>query len=151
MARFFIPPLLLFSRLLGLATRDAGDEALTLGWCRETLRRWPHNPLVLRQTVAATVLNGVTIPADSKVFAWTQAAMQDADAFPDPGQSRPDRPAGAYLHFGGGLHPCAGRAVNDRQIPILVGHLLRRGVARVGPIAWAGPFPDRLPLTFRTS
>ncbi len=138
-------------RLLALATRDAGDETLTLGWCREALRRWPHNPLVLRQTVAATVLNGVTIPADSKVFAWTQAAMNDAQAFPDPHCLRPDRPARAYLHFGGGLHPCAGRAVNDRQIPVLVANLLRRGVARVGPIAWAGPFPDRLPLTFRTS
>lgn len=70
--------------------------------------------------------------------------MLDEAAFPFPAQMRPDRPAGAYLHFGGGLHPCAGRAVNDLQIPMLVGKLLTRGLGRQEPIAWAGPFPDRL-------
>jgi cytochrome P450 len=68
--------------------------------------------------------------------------------FPNPGTWRADRPATAYLHFGGGLHPCAGRAVNEWQIPLLVGALVRRGIRSVGPVAWAGPFPDHLPITF---
>ena len=70
--------------------------------------------------------------------------MQDAGAFPDPGQLRPDRDGTAYLHFGGGLHPCAGRAINDVQIPMLVGKLLGRGIRSVGAVQWAGPFPDHL-------
>jgi cytochrome P450 len=126
------------------ATRDAAQPVRMLGWCREALRRWPHNPLVQRQTAVDTELNGVAIPAGTKVFAWTQAAMQDSEAFPDPREMRPDRPAAGYLHFGGGLHPCAGRAVNDLQIPMLVSKMLLRGVAKVGGIDWAGPFPDRL-------
>ncbi len=134
-------------RLAAHARRDADDPADLLGWCREALRRWPHNPLVLRKTVSDTTLNGTPAPAGSQVFAWTQAAMQDAEVFPDPSQLRPDRPAGGYLHFGGGLHPCAGRAINDRQIPMLVGRLLQRGIASVGRVSWAGPFPDRLPIT----
>lgn len=133
----------------GLARRmaaDAGDPARLWGWCLEALRRWPHNPLVLRQAAEDTTLDGAPVPAGSRVFAWTQAAMLDPEAFPDPGQSQPDRPAEAYLHFGGGLHPCAGRAVNAWQVPLLVGRLVARGLRRVGPIAWAGPFPAHLPL-----
>ena len=117
---------------------------LLRGWCWEALRRWPHNPVLLRQAVAATTLNGQGIRPGDRIFAWTQAAMLDDTAFPDPQKLRPDRPAGNYLHFGGALHACAGRSVNAFQIPILVGALVRRGVASIGEIAWAGPFPDQL-------
>ena len=75
--------------------------------------------------------------------------MQDAAAFPDPQEMQVDRPPGSYLHFGGGLHPCAGRAINDQQIPMLVSKLLLRGVAGVGRVRWAGPFPDHLPIQLR--
>ena len=75
--------------------------------------------------------------------------MFDETAFPEPLAMRPDRTASSYLHFGGGLHPCAGRAVNAFQIPLLVGALIRRGVRSVGAVEWAGPFPDRLIVHFR--
>jgi cytochrome P450 len=117
-------------------------------WCLEALRRWPHNPLVLRKSAAETQLGKTRVEAGATVVAWTQAAMLDRDAFPEPGLLDPDRPRGAYLHFGGGLHPCAGRAINEFQIPILVGRLLARGIENVGRIDWAGPFPDRLLVTF---
>lgn len=131
-------------RLAAAARADAGDPERLRGWCWEALRRWPHNPLVLRQALVDCALDGVPVPAGARVVAWTQAAMQDPESFPFPGEMRPDRPARAYLHFGAGLHPCAGRAVNDWQIAMLVGKLLERGLGRAGPIAWAGPFPDRL-------
>lgn len=133
-------------RLHQAVRRDATDPALTLGWCREALRRWPHNPLVLRQAVVDTTLAGVAVPAGGQVLAWTQAAMQDEEAFPEPGQMQPDRPARGYLHFGGGLHPCAGRAINDLQIPMLISKLVTRGVRKVGAVGWAGPFPAKLPV-----
>ncbi len=138
-------------RLAQAAQRDAADPALTLGWCREALRRWPHNPLVMRRAAVDTDLNGVQVPAGSQMVAWTQAAMQDAQAFPAPKQMRADRPGGPYLHFGGGLHPCAGRSVSDLQIPMLVSRLLIRGMRSIGQIEWAGPFPDRLPVELGSS
>jgi cytochrome P450 len=137
--------------LAAKVAKDADDPQRLVGWCRDVLRLWPHNPIVLRQAARATTLAGVDIPAGGRVFAWTQAAMFDAEAFPEPSQTRCDRPASAYLHFGGGLHPCAGRAINDRQIPMLVGKLLKRGLKRVGALAWAGPFPARLPATLGVS
>jgi cytochrome P450 len=74
--------------------------------------------------------------------------MLDPNMFPNPRTWHPDRPPGAYLHFGGGMHPCAGRIVNDYQIPLLVGALVRRGIRSVGKVAWAGPFPAHLPVQF---
>lgn len=127
---------------------DVGHQDRLAGWCREALRRWPHNPLVLRQAAADTDLAEAKIRQGDQIIAWTQAAMMDTAAFPDPHHLRPDRPAAAYLHFGGGLHPCAGRAVNAFQIPALVGALVRRRIKSVGAVKWAGPFPDRLSLHF---
>jgi cytochrome P450 len=116
------------------------------GLCLEALRVLPHNPIVLREAHAATTLAGREVKANERVIAWTQAAMRDAAAFPEPKRLYPDRPLGSYLHFGAGLHPCAGRAVNAFQLPILVGALLEAGAVRAGKTGFAGPFPDRLPV-----
>lgn len=121
-----------------------GDDIY--GLCLEALRRWPHNGFMLRSAAVDTRLAGTPIRAGDRVVLWTQAAMLDTHAFPDPVAMRPDRPRAAYLHFGAGLHPCAGRGVNSHQIPILVGSLLARGIRRDGMLGWAGPFPDRLPI-----
>ena len=128
---------------------DVDDDAPLAGWCREALRRWPHNPIVLRQAGAKTSLADKEIKPGDRIFAWTQAAMLDAEVFPDPQYLRPDRPPAVYLHFGGGLHPCAGRAVNAFQIPALVGALVKRGIKSTGTMQWAGPFPAHLPLRFQ--
>src|ERR1043165_104048 len=45
------------SRERALATgiaRDHNDLDLLYGWCNEALRRWPHNPVVLRQATSAS-------------------------------------------------------------------------------------------------
>lgn len=115
-------------------------------WCWEALRRWPHNPILLRSPVNDVQFGATIIAAGSTVVLWTHAAMLDPSVFPDPARLRPDRPAQHYLHFGGGMHVCAGRAVNGFQIPILVGALLRRGIGKLGTMSWAGPFPDALPV-----
>jgi cytochrome P450 len=127
---------------------DVDDIDRLDGWCREALRRWPHNPLVLRKCAKATSLAGTDVSQNDDVVLWTHAAMYDADAFIDPTAMRHDRPSMSYLHFGAGLHPCAGRAINAFQIPLLVGALVRRGIRSVGSIQWAGPFPDTLIVTF---
>jgi cytochrome P450 len=145
-----------FARILCVVLDDRALTARTLqawvagrdiwGLCQDSLRRWPHNPILLRQAAADTTLAGVKVRAGARVIAWTEAAMQDPEAFPEPGRILPDRPAATYLHFGAGLHPCAGRRLNAVQIPILIGCLLEAGVCRAGRIEWAGPFPDRLPV-----
>jgi cytochrome P450 len=129
--------------------RDLADPDRMHGWCNEALRRWPHNPIVLRTAAADCTLAGLPIRKGETVIAWTQAAMLDGSVFDDPGRLRPDRDGAAYLHLGGGLHPCSGRPVNRFQIPLLVGGLVRRGLARVGKVGWAGPFPHKLPVTLR--
>jgi cytochrome P450 len=116
------------------------------GLCLEGLRRWPHNPILLRKAARDTALAGVRVASGSTVVAFTQAAMLDPDAFPEPRRALPARPFESYLHFGGGLHPCAGRVVNAVQIPLLVDALLTRAVVPDGAMRWAGPFPDRLPV-----
>lgn len=128
---------------------DLGDHERLYGWCLEALRKWPHNPILMREATSATRLSGRAIGQGERVIAWTEAAMLDPAVFPAPARLRPDRDRSAYLHFGGGLHPCSGRPVNRFQIPLLVGALVSRGLARIGPVRWAGPFPDRLDVTLR--
>ncbi len=127
---------------------DVDNVDRLAGWCSEALRRWPHNPLVLRKCAKDTSLAGTAVRKDDDVILWTHAAMYDAQALIDPTTMRYDRPARSYLHFGAGLHPCAGRAINAFQIPLLVGALVRRGIKSVGTIQWAGPFPDTLTVKF---
>jgi cytochrome P450 len=126
---------------------ERGDDVY--GWCLEALRRWPHNPILLRRAGADTSLAGTAVKAGEQVIAWTQAAMLDPTAFPDPLTLFGNRDRSAYVHYGYGLHPCAGRVVNAIQIPLLVGTLLSRDVVRAGRLKWAGPFPDQLPLKNR--
>lgn len=129
--------------------RDSDDLHRLYGWCLDAMRLWPHNPAVLRGALVDTTLAGTAVKRGDSAVAWTQAAMQDSSLVENPRRVRPDRDRSIYLHFGGGLHPCAGRAVNSFQIPLLVGALMRRGLSRVGGISWAGPFPNRLPVTLR--
>lgn len=133
-------------RLLAAARRDTCNPERMWGWCQEALRRWPQTPLLARQAGADTDIEGMPVPAGATVLLWTQAAMFDASAFPTPLALRPARPEAPYLHLGGGLHPCAGRAINAWQIPLLVGALLDRNPHKLGKMRWAGPFPAQLPL-----
>jgi cytochrome P450 len=132
--------------LLERAVADRHDLNLIWGWCNEALRRWAHGPLLLRKAAYDTSFAGTKVKAGDSVMLWTQAAMLDGAAFPVPGALRPDRSCAPYLHFGGGLHPCAGRGVNAWQIPMLVAGLLERNPTRLGQMIWAGPFPARLPI-----
>lgn len=129
--------------------RDVHDFTRIEGWCLDALRRWPHNPAMLRKAAADTRLGATRVKAGAAVMAWTQAAMLDASVFPDPALLAHDRPRSAYFHFGGELHHCGGRSINQFQIPMLVGALVARGITRVGTMQWAGQFPDRLKVHFR--
>lgn len=130
------------------ATADLDHPTRILGWCLEALRRRPHNPLLVRQPPNDTVIGGVDVPAGSRVFAITLSAQMDPAAFPNPTLMDPTRPRDRYMHFGYGPHMCAGRDLNALQIPLLVGHILRRNPVSVGPITYDGPFPDAMRVSF---
>jgi cytochrome P450 len=122
------------------------SEAQRYAFCMEALRRWPHNPIVIRTAATAGTINGTAYGAGDRIVVWTQAAMQDSAAFPEPRRMRADRDMAGYMHFGGALHSCAGRVVNAWQIPLLVGALVDRKFCITGKMGWAGPFPDTLPV-----
>jgi cytochrome P450/glutathione S-transferase len=134
--------------ILARVERDVDDPARMLGWCNELLRRWPHNPFLLRQVETDVTLDGVAIPAGATVIAYTHAAMFDPSRFPDPRRLDPTRALKLYRHFGGGLHPCSGRAVNDVQIPELVRQVIKRGIASADRPRFDGPFIDEVVVTF---
>ena len=130
------------------ATGDIADPGRMWGWCNEALRRWPHGPIIVRRAAVDTTLAGATVKAGETLILWTQAAMLDERAFPNSTELRPEREGAGYLHFGGGLHPCAGREINSWQIPMLVAALLARRPRKLGRLRWAGPFPAHLPIHF---
>lgn len=135
-------------RLLRRISRDLDDPQRMYGWCNELLRFWTHNPILLRQADGDVSLGGKAVRDGSTVVAFTQAAMFDPARFPNPGRLDPTRPTSLYRHFGGGLHPCAGRAINAVQIPELVARLIRRGIAGAARPRFEGPFIDELVVTF---
>jgi cytochrome P450 len=135
--------------VLAQVERDVDDRERMTGWCREALRMWPHNPTLLRKAGRTGSIQGKTIPEGALVVAYVHAAMFDPSVFPNPRRLDPMRPRGAYFNFGGGLHPCAGRSVNDVQLPTLVGAVVRRGIDAVEKPRYHGPFLDQLVVRFR--
>ena len=136
------------------AAARAGDVEAVGRAAFEALRFNPINPVLVRHAARDTELAAGTawarrIPAGATVYAAVLAAMFDPAVFPDPDTFRTDRPAGAYLHFGDGLHACFGRFVNRIQIPEVIAALLRLdGLRPVGRMAYDGPFPDRYVVAF---
>jgi cytochrome P450 len=134
--------------VLARVERAIDDPQRMIGWCNELLRLWTHNPVLLRRAAVDVSVGGKKIPAGTTVVAYTQAAMFDRDHFSSPHRLDPTRSPGLYRHFGGGLHPCSGRMVNDVQIPELVRQVLKRGIQRVERPRYDGPFIDELIVSF---
>jgi cytochrome P450 len=75
--------------------------------------------------------------------------MMDRRRVPDPSRFDPRRPAGAYIHFGHGLHRCFGAAINQAVLPLMLKPLLkrpnlRRAPGRAGRLRKQGPFAAEL-------
>ena len=123
---------------------DLGDMDRLTGWCWEILRRRPFTPLIERVTVADAKVGGRAVKPGTKIIAVTLAAMRDPAAFPNPDRLDPTRPRDRYMHFGHGIHECAGRAINAFQIPTLVGNLLKFRPTQYGAPRMQGAFVDEL-------
>ena len=94
-----------------------GDEAIRKrrldAFIGECLRFRPVSPLLFRICAADTTVNGQPVFKGDLICALIQAANMDASKFNAPQEFRPDREAGAYLHFGptAGPHRCLGEQI----------------------------------------
>ena len=135
------------------------DTKKMYGYVSEALRFNPAQPGVIRYSENKQVLKGkgdktYTVPAKTKVFALTAAAMFDPEAFPDPKKFNPERDS-VYMNYGFGLHECYGKYINSITIPELVAAVLRLknvrrlpGRAGQGSGLHQGPFPTNFVVAF---
>jgi len=96
--------------------RIEADPALTERFVDEVLRLGPAEQEIVRVTTEEVELGGAAIPAGALVRLSLAAANRDPARFPEPYAVRLDRPAGAHLAFGGGVHRCLGAAQARSQL-----------------------------------
>ena len=146
---------------LAIAQRAAreGDDRLLDGCLFEALRFAPGDPLIYRRalentTIARGSLRACRVSRGAMVLALNGTAMFDPAAVRRPGAFRPDRPWQEYLHWGYGLHSCAGAYLNRAVLPAMLKPLLAQpGLGRAegerGRIDRADtPFVSHLHLVF---
>jgi hypothetical protein len=102
-------------------------------------------------------VDGVTIPAGSRVLMNFPAANRDPGQFPDPDTVVIDRAHNRHVAFGIGIHRCAGSNLARMEMQVALAAFLERipefHLADVGPVTWAGGQvrgPRTLPLAFST-
>ncbi|MEO8766310.1 MAG: cytochrome P450 [Ginsengibacter sp.] len=142
-----------------IETANNRDMKKMYGYVSEALRFNPAQPGVIRYSERTQTIKGkgsktYTIPAKTKVFALTAAAMFDPAAFPDPKTFNPERDS-VYMNYGFGLHECYGKYINAVTISEFVAAVLRlknvrRDTGRTGRGTGlnAGPFPNNFVVAF---
>jgi cytochrome P450/CRP-like cAMP-binding protein/bacterioferritin-associated ferredoxin len=131
---------------LGKETLEYADrDRLPLMSCfiRETLRRYPPIPLILRRSIEACQIAGREVPANSQVAICPLLLHHHADYWTDPDRFDPDRfsetraedlrHSHCYVPFGGGAHQCLGMHFATLEINAFLVHLLRRYRVRLKP------------------
>jgi cytochrome P450 len=135
------------------AAARAGDDAAVAAHVFEAFRFNPVNPLIYRRAardteIAAGSLRARTIPNGTMVLAVNLSAMFDPLKIAAPESFRTDRPWGAYMLWGYGMHTCFGAHINRAVMPAILKPLLakpglRRAAGDAGRIDGGGtPFPQ---------
>ena len=118
------------------------------GWCLEAWRCAPNAPALRRVAVEGATIAGRPVKAGKCVLVLTSAAMQDGRVFTEPQRLKPDRDPAQYLHFGYGIHACAGRNIAGTIIPSMVAAVMRCHPRGCGRLIKDGQFPKRLIVNF---
>jgi cytochrome P450 len=79
-----------------------------------------------RVTTRAVEIDGVSLPAESRVIVSYGAANRDPRKWQDPDRFDVRRPAGDHLGFGYGAHQCIGNNLARLEIAALLTALARR-------------------------
>ncbi|MEV6731001.1 cytochrome P450 [Streptomyces sp. NPDC051364] len=125
------------SRVLGDRTPEAADldrlPYLTQV-LKEAMRLYPAAPVIGRSSVAATEVDGRTIPAGSDVILAPWVTHRHPRYWPDPDRFDPDRftpeaeagrPRYAWFPFGGGPRACIGQHFSMLESVIALAMILR--------------------------
>ena len=158
MAGGHILEMLLRKRAMRNAARfaaESGDDDRLRHCLFEALRYMPINLGPFRicardYTVAPDSPRAAKLRKDTKVLAMTSSAMFDSRHVLQPFRFDPARPASNHMHFGFGMHWCAGAMIARAQITQTFKALLvargkvERAPDRRGKLALWGLFPDHL-------
>jgi cytochrome P450 len=115
-----------------------------------------YSPVTMARLATEDVtVNGVTIPAGSRVLMNFPAANRDPEVFPDPDTVVIDRAHNRHVAFGIGIHRCAGSNLARMEMQVALSVFLERipefHLDDRGPVTWAGGQvrgPRSLPLHF---
>lgn len=124
---------------------------------REILRFAPMGPISFREANEGAAIDHQTVQPGWIVALVIAAAMLDPATFPDPDQIKLDRDPNLYLHFGTGLHRCAGQFIAAPMLRVLFRaiasqRMLRRAAGAAGQKAGIYPLlADRLVVRFEPS
>ncbi|HEU5469139.1 MAG TPA: cytochrome P450 [Actinophytocola sp.] len=104
----------------------AAPERLAPAIVEETLRYEPPTHFSIRWATTDADVDGIPIPAGSRILVLFGAANRDPTRFADPDVFDPTRPDNHSLSFGGGLHYCLGAALSRLEAQTALPQLLRR-------------------------
>ncbi|HEU5230974.1 MAG TPA: cytochrome P450 [Ktedonobacteraceae bacterium] len=114
---------------------------------------------LIRTNKTETTLSGVTIPAESLIFAWLASANRDGAQFPDPERFDITRTPNKHIAFGHGIHFCIGAPLSRLEasiaLPMMLEQLPQLQRVREEPLElFEGRILfgfKRLPVTFKPS
>jgi hypothetical protein len=115
-----------------------------------------YSPVTMARLATEDVtVNGVTIPAGSRVLMNFPAANRDPEVFPDPDTVVIDRAHNRHAAFGIGIHRCAGSNLARMEMLVALSAFLERipefHLDDTGPVTWCGGQvrgPRSIPLAF---
>ena len=118
-----------------------------------------YSPVTMGRLATEDVtVNGVTIPAGSRVLMNFPAANRDPEVFPEPDDVVIDRAHNRHVAFGIGIHRCAGSNLARMEMQVALSAFLERipefQLDDSGPVTWCGGQvrgPRSIPLVFTTT
>lgn len=81
---------------------------------------------LVRTNKSDVTIEGMTIPADSVIFAWLASANRDSAQFPDPERFDITRTPNKHVAFGHGIHFCIGAPLSRLEASIALPMMLEQ-------------------------
>ncbi|HEX3641036.1 MAG TPA: cytochrome P450, partial [Ktedonobacteraceae bacterium] len=81
---------------------------------------------LLRTTTTDVTIEGVTIPANSQVFAWLASANRDERQFSDPERFDIIRNPNRHIAFGHGIHFCLGAPLSRLETSVALPMMVKQ-------------------------
>ncbi|QNA82654.1 cytochrome P450 [Sphingomonas sp. So64.6b] len=107
------------------------DLSLVKAAFDESLRHRSPSPYIGRTTTCDVEIEGVTIPAESKVLLLVGAANRDPRRFDDPDRFDLRRNSAGHVAFGVGIHACIGQMVAKLEAEMALEALARHAATIV--------------------